>query len=63
MTAEEYAAALRSVGFGDADFRKLDTPAVLPDTEVCSLEVRIDGAVPKLPDDRRGAFARYVLAR
>jgi hypothetical protein len=59
---EEFAAMLKSAGFTPDDFAKFTQTATLPDAELCTLEFRIDDAPSKLPEDKRGAFARFVIA-
>jgi hypothetical protein len=59
---EEFGTMLQSAGFTPDDFAKLGHLATLKDDEVCSLELRIDSAPDKLPDDKRGAYARFVIA-
>lgn len=59
---EEFAAMLKTVGFTADDFAKFSQAATLKDDELCKLEFRIDDAPSKLPEDKRGAFARFVIA-
>lgn len=59
---EEFAAMLRTAGFTPDDFAKFSRTATLKDDELCKLELRIDDAPGKLPEDKRGAFARFVIA-
>jgi hypothetical protein len=61
-TNEEFAAMLQSAGFTPDDFAKFNRTAALKDDELCALELRIDDAPRKLPEDKRGAFARFVIA-
>ena len=58
----EFAEMLRTAGFTPDDFAKFRQAATLKDDELCELELRIDDAPSKLPDDKRGAFARFVIA-
>jgi hypothetical protein len=58
----EFAEMLRTAGFTPDDFAKFSQTATLKDDELCKLEFRIDDAPGKLPDDKRGAFARFVIA-
>ena len=58
----EFAEMLRTAGFTPDDFAKFSQTATLKDDELCKLEFRIDDAPSKLPDDKRGAFARFVIA-
>lgn len=59
---EEFAAMLKAAGFTPDDFAKFSQAATLKDDELCKLEFRIDDAPSKLPEDKRGAFARFVIA-
>jgi hypothetical protein len=61
-SAEEFTAMLRSAGFSPDDFAKFSQTATLKDADLCQLELRIDEAPDKLPDDKRGPFARFVIA-
>jgi hypothetical protein len=61
-TAEEFRTMLQAAGFTDGDFAKLRDAAKLTDADFCALELRIDEAPDKLPDDKRGPFARFVIA-
>jgi hypothetical protein len=61
-SAEEFRAILQTAGFTDDDFARLRDAATLKDADFCTLELRIDEAPDKLPDDKRGPFARFVIA-
>lgn len=61
-TSQEFAAMLQSAGFTPDDFAKFSRIATLKDDELCALELRIDDAPGKLPEDKRGPFARFVIA-
>jgi hypothetical protein len=61
-SAEEFHAMLETAGFTDDDFTRLRDSATLKDADFCALELRIDEAPDKLPDDKRGPFARFVIA-
>jgi hypothetical protein len=61
-TSQEFAAMLQGAGFTADDFAKFGQLATLKDDELCRLEFRIDDAPGKLPEDKRGAFARFVIA-
>jgi hypothetical protein len=61
-SAEEFRAMLQTAGFTDDDFAKLRDAATLKDADLCALELRIDEAPDKLADDKRGPFARFVIA-
>ena len=58
----EFAEMMRTAGFTPDDFAKFSQTATLNDDELCKLEFRIDDAPSKLPEDKRGAFARFVIA-
>jgi hypothetical protein len=59
---QEFAGLLQSAGFTADDFAKLSQVATLKDADYCALELRVDDAPSTLPDDKRGAFARFVIA-
>jgi hypothetical protein len=61
-TNQEFAAMLQSAGFTPDDFAKFSRIATLKDDDLCRLEFRIDDAPAKLPEDKRGPFARFVIA-
>jgi hypothetical protein len=61
-SAEEFRAMLQTAGFTDDDFARLRDAATLKDADFCALELRIDEAPDKLPDDKRGPFAHFVIA-
>lgn len=61
-SAEDFRAMLRDAGFTDDDFANLRQATTLSDADFCALEVRIDEGPDKLPDDKRGPFARFVIA-
>jgi hypothetical protein len=61
-SAEEFHTLLQTAGFTDDDFARLRDAAKLTDADFCTLELRIDTAPDKLPDDKRGPFARFVIA-
>lgn len=59
---QEFVALLQSAGITQDDLAKFGQPATLKDADFCALELRIDAAPGKLPDDKRAAFARFVIA-
>ena len=61
-SAEEFRAMLQTAGFTDDDFARLRDSTALKDADFCALELSIDEAPGKLPDDKRGPFARFVIA-
>ena len=61
-SAEEFRTMLQTAGFTEDDFAKLRDAATLKDSDFCQLELRIDEAPDKLPEDKRAPFARFVIA-
>jgi len=61
-SAEEFRAMLQTAGFTDDDFARLRDSTALKDADFCALELSIDEAPGKLPDDKLGPFARFVIA-
>jgi hypothetical protein len=61
-SAEEFRAMLQTAGFTDDDFARLRDSTALKDADFCALELSIDEAPGKLPDDKRGPYARFVIA-
>jgi hypothetical protein len=52
---------LRDAGFQKVDFDRLNAFATLSNEVACEIELKVDQVPPKLPVDKRGAFARFVL--
>jgi hypothetical protein len=52
---------LRDAGFQKVDFDRLNAFASLSNEVACEIELKVDQVPPKLPADKRGAFARFVL--
>jgi len=52
---------LRDAGFQKIDFDRLNAFATLSNDIACDIELKVDRVPPKLPADKRGAFARFVL--
>jgi hypothetical protein len=52
---------LREAGFQKIDFDRLNAFASLSNDIACDIELKVDQVPPKLPADKRGAFARFVL--
>jgi len=52
---------LRDAGFQQVDFDRLNAFATLSNEIACEIELKVDQVPPKLPADKRGAFARFVL--
>jgi hypothetical protein len=60
-TRAEVLDMLRDAGFQKVDFDRLNTFATLSNDVACDIELKVDQVPPKLPADKRGAFARFVL--
>jgi len=52
---------LREAGFQKIDFDRLNAFATLSTDIACEVELKVDQVPPKLPADKRGTFARFVL--
>src|SRR5471030_1881580 len=52
---------LTETGFTNDDLEALNRFAALPSLRACDIDLKIDGAPPKLPPDKQGAFSRFVL--
>jgi hypothetical protein len=52
---------LREAGFQKIDFDRLNAFATLSNDIACQIELKVDQVPPKLPADKRGPFARFVL--
>jgi hypothetical protein len=52
---------LREAGFQKIDFDRLNAFATLSNDIACEIELKVDQVPPKLPADKRGTFARFVL--
>ena len=52
---------LTETGFSNDDLEALNRFAALPSLRACDIDLKIDGAPPKLPADKKGAFSRFVL--
>jgi len=59
---QEFGAMLREAGLTPDDFAKFAQAATLPDSDLCALELKVEEAPARLPEDKRGAYARYVIA-
>jgi hypothetical protein len=59
---EQFMQLLREAGFDKADFDRLNSFATLSNEVSCALEFKVNLALPRLPADKRGPFARFVLA-
>jgi hypothetical protein len=60
-TRAEVLEMLHQAGFQKIDFDRLNTFATLSNDVACDIELKVDQVPPKLPADKRGAFARFVL--
>ena len=60
-TRAEILDMLRDAGFQKVDFDRLNAFASLSNEVACDIELKVDQVPPKLPADKRGAFARFVL--
>ena len=60
-TPPEMIQMLTGTGFTNDDLEALNRFAALPSLRACDIDLKIDGAPPKLPADKQGAFARFVL--
>ena len=54
-------AVLQEAGFTKADFDRLAAFQTLSNEVSCDVELKADSLPPKLPAEKRGAFARYIL--
>lgn len=52
---------LGETGFTQDDLDALNRFATLPATRACDIDLKIDGAPPRLPADKQAPFARFVL--
>jgi hypothetical protein len=60
-TPPEIVQLLGQTGFTRDDLEALNRFAALPSLRACDIDLKIDGAPPKLPPDKRAPFARFVL--
>lgn len=60
-TPSEVVQLLGQTGFSQADLDGLNRFAALPALRACDIDLKIDGAPPKLPADKQGPFSRFVL--
>ena len=60
-TPPEMIQLLSQTGFTNDDLEALNRFAALPSLRACDIDLKIDGAPPKLPPDKQAAFARFVL--
>jgi hypothetical protein len=62
LTRDELQAALKQAGFTKMDFDRLAGFQTLSNEVSCDVELKVDEVPQRLPPDRRGPFARYVLS-
>jgi len=60
-TRPEVLDLLRQAGFQQIDFDRLNNFATLSNDIACDVELKVDQVPIKLPADKRGPFARFVL--
>jgi hypothetical protein len=60
-TPQEVVQLLSQTGFTQDDLDGLNRFAALSSLRACDIDLKIDGAPPKLPPDKQGPFARFVL--
>ena len=60
-TPPEMIQLLTQTGVTNDDLEALNRFAALPSLRACDIDLKIDGAPPKLPPDKQAAFARFVL--
>jgi len=60
-TPPEVVQLLGRAGFTSDDMDALNRFAALPSLRACDVDLKIDGAPPKLPAAKQGAFSRFVL--
>jgi hypothetical protein len=61
LAPPEVVQMLTEAGFTSDDFEALTRFAALPSLRACDIDLKIDGALPKLPPDRQAPFGRFVL--
>lgn len=61
LTPPEVVQLLSQTGFTTDDFDALNRFASLSSVRACDVDLKIDGAPPKLPADKQAAFGRFVL--
>ena len=60
-TIQEIGEMLIEVGFQKPDFDKLNSFGSLSNQVSCTIQLKLDEVPSKLPPEKRGAYARYVL--
>jgi hypothetical protein len=61
LTPPEVVQMLGVAGFSNDDLEALNRFASLPSLRACDINLKIDGAPPRLPPDKQAAFGRFVL--
>ncbi len=60
-TPPEMVEMLSQTGFTSDDLEALNRFAALPSLRACDIDLKIDGAPPRLPRDKQAPFSRFVL--
>jgi hypothetical protein len=60
-TPQEVVQLLGETGFRQVDLDDLNRFAALSSIRACDIDLKIDGAPPKLPPDKQGPFSRFAL--
>lgn len=55
-------AMLQQAGFSKQDFERLNSFQILSNEASCEVELKVDSVPAMLPADKRGLFARYLIA-
>jgi hypothetical protein len=61
LTPPDVVQLLGQTGFTQLDLDDLNRFAALSSIRACDIDLKIDGAPPKLPPDKQGPFSRFVL--
>jgi hypothetical protein len=61
LSPPEIVQMLTTVGFDQDDFDGLNRFAALASLRACDINLKIDGAPPRLPADKQAPFGRFVL--
>ncbi|MBV8393705.1 MAG: hypothetical protein JOY81_11040 [Alphaproteobacteria bacterium] len=63
LTRPEAGILLQNAGFTKMDFDRLNNFAILSNDVSCQMELKIDTIVEILPPEKRGPFARFIVAQ
>ena len=63
LTRPEAGILLQNAGFTKMDFDRLNNFASLSNDVSCQMELKIDTIVEILPPEKRGPFARFIVAQ